>query len=438
MGFCVGVLILLQIFFGDYDFLNLDKPFSLPSWFASIMLFSICMAAILIARLEKIRQLRDQVPLAFPRLWYVVGLIFFYFSLDTFIAPGRSLFRETFSRSLDIVSLLTQSAPWPIMVLPVLVVLFLSLALIILRRFVPHRTPLWLTAAGLACWLGVYLLGRFAETSYESEDIYVHILRALLGGNANLVGSTLVLSAFLWYVRVLALDTTALGLVRGPDARRWMVVTGAAALLTVPLAIGGWAVVRNTAFAHTQLGESYRSRGQWVEAAEHYRKALARDPENARAHHALGVALYFQSKIDEAIDEYQKALALKADYVPALRDIGVAYYRVRRYDDAIQAQRKILEHRPTDYRAHLDMAKTHQARGDFNLAIETLQRALQYRPKAAKLYLELGDLFERQGDTEQAMKHWQKSLRLRPRQAGAKEIQQKVRIYQAKRSMRRP
>jgi len=63
--------------------------------------------------------------------------------------------------------------------------------------------------------------------------------------------------------------------------------------------------------AELTFGIKAAQRGLWVEARFRFERAVALDPDNARALNDLAVALEQQGEFDKARDAYEKALKLK-------------------------------------------------------------------------------------------------------------------------------
>jgi serine/threonine protein kinase/Flp pilus assembly protein TadD len=79
-----------------------------------------------------------------------------------------------------------------------------------------------------------------------------------------------------------------------------------------------------TVLTYYHLGIALRNKNELEEAEGAYRKALALDPNFARAHVNLGVTLEHQNRVDEAIREYRTAIALDPRNINAHRNLGVA------------------------------------------------------------------------------------------------------------------
>lgn len=71
---------------------------------------------------------------------------------------------------------------------------------------------------------------------------------------------------------------------------------------------------------HNLLGRALEARGDYAEAAEQFRSAIALHPEFAEAHNNLGVALARQGRLDEAVAEVREALRLDPELPEALQN----------------------------------------------------------------------------------------------------------------------
>jgi tetratricopeptide (TPR) repeat protein len=70
------------------------------------------------------------------------------------------------------------------------------------------------------------------------------------------------------------------------------------------------------------LGNTYRTKGDYDRAIEAYKEAIKLDPDDAKAHHVLGVTYHIKEEnahynYDKAIEAYKEAIKLDPDYVNA-------------------------------------------------------------------------------------------------------------------------
>lgn len=133
--------------------------------------------------------------------------------------------------------------------------------------------------------------------------------------------------------------------------------------------------------ASTDLGDTLLEIGKPNEAAEAYREALARSPNNGPALNGLGVALVKLGQPAAAIDALHKGLAATPD-PRAFRALGVAEDLLGHFNDAVADCKNGLVHFPDDQGLREDLGLSQAFNGDFDAAIATM-RAAAASPNAA-------------------------------------------------------
>lgn len=91
------------------------------------------------------------------------------------------------------------------------------------------------------------------------------------------------------------------------------------------------------------LGIAAASKENNKEAIEHYKKAVAIDPEFAFAYDNLGLSYRKLEDFDNAILAYQKSLEIDPDGKMPLQNIAVAYQYKNEFQKAIEAYKKLSE-----------------------------------------------------------------------------------------------
>lgn len=163
------------------------------------------------------------------------------------------------------------------------------------------------------------------------------------------------------------------------------------------------------------------------EAAEACRKALAHDPNHARAWCALGASLRRLAEIDAARDAYENALRLNPNYAQAWSNLGewqllagapkaalasldralqikpnllealnnriAALYELGRLDAAELAARHAIDSFPKAAALHVNLANVLLHSGRARLAVKTFYRALECDPACAEAHMNLATLF---------------------------------------------
>jgi tetratricopeptide (TPR) repeat protein len=84
-------------------------------------------------------------------------------------------------------------------------------------------------------------------------------------------------------------------------------------------------------------GDTLWASGLFDEAEHAYARALARDPDNARAHHGRARALTAHNQLEDAIAEAQEALRLAPREGEFHHTVGVIYERQHKFDEAAAA-----------------------------------------------------------------------------------------------------
>ncbi|MCX7021175.1 MAG: tetratricopeptide repeat protein [bacterium] len=95
-------------------------------------------------------------------------------------------------------------------------------------------------------------------------------------------------------------------------------------------------------------GDSSFSRGDYVEAAQAYERALELDPDFVEARVYMGDCRYQTGDYAGALVEYRRAVEMDPDFAPAWNFMGDALAVLGRNAEAVEAYRKALELNP-DY-----------------------------------------------------------------------------------------
>ncbi|MBI3493502.1 MAG: tetratricopeptide repeat protein, partial [Acidobacteria bacterium] len=135
--------------------------------------------------------------------------------------------------------------------------------------------------------------------------------------------------------------------------------------------------------AHYNLGIELKAAGRRDEAIDHYRQALADDPE---AHYALGFEAEADGRYDEAIAHYREYIRLRPEDVNVIRActlLGRALAVRGRLDEAVDAFRQALRMQPSNADARGGLADALSRQQRFDEAIPEYQRYLRLQPASA-------------------------------------------------------
>ncbi len=81
----------------------------------------------------------------------------------------------------------------------------------------------------------------------------------------------------------------------------------------------------------------------WATAEEHFKQAIALNPNYPVAHYWYSQQLARMGRLDESIEEAKRAQTLDPVSPSAIAHVGLALYRARRYDEAVAQLQKALE-----------------------------------------------------------------------------------------------
>jgi tetratricopeptide (TPR) repeat protein len=150
-----------------------------------------------------------------------------------------------------------------------------------------------------------------------------------------------------------------------------------------------------------------------LDAAVHeYRRALAANPNHARAQLGLAHARYETGRLDLAVEAFEKAHRLDPEsaregLVAAHRDLGSTLESDGRFDQARPHYLRVLDITPDDPAARMRMrdswratAGAHLAAGRWDKAAEAYREALRYAPDDEYLRQAVATLEQRQIEAE--------------------------------------
>ena len=199
---------------------------------------------------------------------------------------------------------------------------------------------------------------------------------------------------------------------------------------------------------HYEAAQTLERQGNWKEAEQQWRAALALTPDDARAWTNLGVTLNRQDKTAEALDTWRKAtsidpklpgpyfnlgltlvrnrdyanaiaplrqtLALDPQNAGAKRALAVALMGAEKHAEATPVIAELLSHSPDDP-ALLELAAQNYIRERrYSEAATVLQRRLALPKPTSFLWAQYGDALDGAGRTPEAADAYRKAVDLDP------------------------
>ena len=158
--------------------------------------------------------------------------------------------------------------------------------------------------------------------------------------------------------------------------------------------------------------------GGLVEAGRCFDGVLTLDPTHAGARLLSAVSagsLAIQSeRLDEAAGHYRRALALQPDNPPINFALGTILRLLGQGDEAAVCYRKAIDLNPDYVEAHIGLGDIHLARNDFNEALGCYARAVDVAPDNVQALCNLGYVFSKLEEYGLAAKWLRAALEIDP------------------------
>ena len=181
--------------------------------------------------------------------------------------------------------------------------------------------------------------------------------------------------------------------------------------------LANWPILSKTlmkAITETNLAVALQAEGRVAEAAAHYRRAIAIQPDYAPAYNNLGVTERAMGQTDKAIQAYEQALSVKPDFPDAHYNLANALLEKNRPAEAAEHFRIALQSIPDSAGASNNLGIALAAEGKPEDAIAAFRAAVAAEPASAKAHRNLGDALSSAGRTEEAIAELRRALQLDP------------------------
>jgi predicted TPR repeat methyltransferase len=149
--------------------------------------------------------------------------------------------------------------------------------------------------------------------------------------------------------------------------------------------------------AHLGLGDALNSLSRPMEAIACYQQAIRYKPDNAEAHFNLGKILYDIeasacrehgwpriNKYQEAASHFRRVLAINPDHYDACYNLGLTLLECNMLEESSSHIRKTISLKPDVADTHFLLGTVFQAAGKYEEAIESYRQALQLDPTLTK------------------------------------------------------
>jgi len=170
--------------------------------------------------------------------------------------------------------------------------------------------------------------------------------------------------------------------------------------------------LRRRAQIRLELGAGFYQKGNYAQALEELRSALAVDPDFAQAHGLMGLVFLDLNEMPRAEESFRRALALAPDDSEILNNHGWFLCQTDRPSEAIAQFQAALKNPlyATPARPLHNAGICSLRIGDAAGAEDFFQRSFQLDPRNPVAMFHLGEIYLRRGDLERARFHSQRLL----------------------------
>lgn len=121
-------------------------------------------------------------------------------------------------------------------------------------------------------------------------------------------------------------------------------------------------------------------------------KSISKNDAAMKAYH-LGIDESKKEKHKEAIEHYKKAIALDPEFAFAYDNLGLSYRKLEDFDNAIIAYQKSLEIDPNGSMPLLNIAVAYQYKKEYYKAIEAYKKLSELDSKNPEIYYGIGNVY---------------------------------------------
>jgi len=157
-------------------------------------------------------------------------------------------------------------------------------------------------------------------------------------------------------------------------------------------------------------GIAYFEQGEYLLAADEFKRAVADQPDNADYISNYATAMKKLGNVERAEQSYRHALNVDPSHQPSYHGLASTYLQTGRPQLAVNLMRSWSETQPYNPAAHVETAWVHRETGNYAAAEQELQSALKVNPNHPVALAQLGQIYQDTGRNQQALALYQSSL----------------------------
>jgi tetratricopeptide (TPR) repeat protein len=182
------------------------------------------------------------------------------------------------------------------------------------------------------------------------------------------------------------------------------------------------AVRARWALALGYLADSYRARGDLVEAITTYGKALEVQPEDARIVTSFAQAYADAGELPRAVQEYRRSLRLDPNQPLTLVNLGIAHAAQEQWSDALSAYESAMHINPHEPLAYFNAGNAYLQQGHARKAVDFYRQTIERDPGLALAHFYLARSYMVLGEYPRALESVVRALELEPTRESARHM----------------
>jgi tetratricopeptide (TPR) repeat protein len=168
-----------------------------------------------------------------------------------------------------------------------------------------------------------------------------------------------------------------------------------------------------------RLANKFFQEGNYQQAFESYKDAIAKRPGDPTLYYNLGVTALHLERFEEAAEAFKKMLDLQPDSFSALKKLGEIYGKKKDFQTASQYFARAVAVSSNDPEAYYNLGISLLNTGDLKGAQEAFLKSIACQDSYSDSYYQLGLLYLKQNNRSEAQKAFEKFLQYAPNDAKA-------------------
>ncbi len=166
--------------------------------------------------------------------------------------------------------------------------------------------------------------------------------------------------------------------------------------------------------SYLDIGITEFQSGQWVEALQHFEKALELSPKSVEILDWCGATLFQMRRFEEALIRLGRIAEAKPDYPDLWHKRGIVLSELSRHQEALESFERALKNAPDDPYVLQNRGAALATLGRNEEALESFKRVVEIKPDYAIAWYNLGIAFGGLDRIEEAIASYDLALQVEP------------------------